>query len=156
MRERSERGDARFYVVVPMTAVEHETTAVSLGFSMGGEMLAYPSREVLEQDAQRREARIEASRARAEVRLARMLERVQKVDADVEGEIGDPDPLLAIKDVLKDRWFDEILLSTLPARLSRWLKMDLPSRVSRTTPIPVTTIEAEEHSWQDEPPPDWL
>ncbi len=37
--------------------------------------------------------------------------------------------MLAIGDALRDQLFDEIILSTLPPGLSRWLKMDLPSRV---------------------------
>ena len=38
---------------------------------------------------------------------------------------------------------DAVIVSTLPAGVSRWLKMDLPSRIDRMTDAPVTTIEAE-------------
>jgi hypothetical protein len=41
-----------------------------------------------------------------------------------------------------DRAFDEIIISTLPATLSRWLKLDAPSRIARMTQVPVTHVEA--------------
>ena len=60
---------------------------------------------------------------------------------EVEGMIGDPEPLAAIQDAVNLRGFDEIILSTLPARVSRWLKLDLPSKV-RGLGLPVTHVEA--------------
>jgi hypothetical protein len=50
--------------------------------------------------------------------------------------------LEAIRQVLQGQRFDEILLSTLPARLSRWLGMGLPSRERVGFDGPVTVIEA--------------
>jgi hypothetical protein len=47
----------------------------------------------------------------------------------VTGNVGDANPLAAIQDALNLRGFDEIILSTLPARMSRWLRIDLPSKV---------------------------
>ena len=61
----------------------------------------------------------------------------------VEGIIGDPEPLAAIQDAVNLRGFDEIILSTLPARVSRWLKLDLPSKVTGLG-LPVTHVEARE------------
>ena len=49
----------------------------------------------------------------------------------------------AIQDAINLRGFDEIILSTLPARVSRWLKLDLPSKVSGLG-LPVTHVEAKE------------
>ncbi len=60
---------------------------------------------------------------------------------EVEGMSGDADPLAAIQDAVNERGFDEIILSTLPARVSRWLKLDLPSKV-RGLGLPVTHVEA--------------
>jgi len=59
----------------------------------------------------------------------------------VKGMTGDADPLTAIQDAVNLRGFDEIILSTLPARVSRWLKLDLPSKV-QVLGLPVTHIEA--------------
>jgi hypothetical protein len=63
----------------------------------------------------------------------------------VEGIIGDPEPLAAIEDAVNLRGFDEIILSTLPARVSRWLKLDLPSKVGGLG-LPVTHVEARDHT----------
>ena len=63
----------------------------------------------------------------------------------VEGIVGDPEPLAAIQDAVNLRGFDEIILSTLPARVSRWLKLDLPSKVTGLG-LPVTHVEAQEHT----------
>jgi hypothetical protein len=61
--------------------------------------------------------------------------------SEVTGEVGDADPVAAIHDVLGAREFDEIVISTLPKRLSRWLKVDLPSK-ARGFGLPVTHVEA--------------
>ncbi len=57
----------------------------------------------------------------------------------VEGIVGDPDPVAAVHDAINLRGFDEIIISTLPTHVSRWLRLDLPSKVSGMG-LPVTTI----------------
>lgn len=57
----------------------------------------------------------------------------------VTGIVGDPDPVAAVHDAVNAHGFDEIIISTLPARVSRWLKLDLPSKLSGTG-LPVTTV----------------
>ena len=61
----------------------------------------------------------------------------------VEGIVGDPDPVAAVQDAINLHGFDEAIVSTLPARLSRWLKLDLPSKVSGMG-LPVTTVTPAE------------
>jgi hypothetical protein len=61
----------------------------------------------------------------------------------VEGIVGDPDPMAAIQDAINLHGFDEIIVSTLPQRLSRWLKLDLPSKVSGMG-LPVTTVTPDD------------
>src|SRR5713226_8204653 len=51
-------------------------------------------------------------------------------------------PLTAIGDALAVEEFDEIIISTLPSGISRWLGMDLPSRAERKFKLPVTTVTA--------------
>jgi hypothetical protein len=63
----------------------------------------------------------------------------------VEGMIGDPEPLNAVQDAVNLNGFDEIIVSTLPVRISRWLRLDLPSKIGGLG-LPVTTITATEHS----------
>ena len=48
----------------------------------------------------------------------------------VEGIVGDAEPLAAIQDAVNLKGFDEIILSTLPKRFSRWLKLDLPHKAA--------------------------
>jgi hypothetical protein len=76
--------------------------------------------------------------------LARALEVFRKLGAHVDGEIGDEQPLTAIRDVLREQEFDEIILSTLPPGISRWLGQDLVSRVERGFAIPVTHVVGDE------------
>jgi hypothetical protein len=59
----------------------------------------------------------------------------------VEGMIGDPEPLAAIQDAIHVHGFDEIIISTLPTRVSRWLKLDLPHKAAGLG-LPVTTVIA--------------
>jgi hypothetical protein len=65
--------------------------------------------------------------------------------AHVEGMVGDPEPLNAVQDAVNLHGFDEIIVSTLPARVSRWLRLDLPSKIGGLG-LPVTTITATERS----------
>ena len=60
----------------------------------------------------------------------------------VDTRVGDPQPLDAIMDILGDDGFDEIIVSTFPPGISRWLKGDLIRRLERATDIPVTHLIA--------------
>jgi hypothetical protein len=60
----------------------------------------------------------------------------------VEGKIGDPNPADAIHDAMNIDGYDEIIISTLPARVSRWLRADLPSKL-KPLGVPVTTVVAK-------------
>lgn len=155
VRDHVERGETQFYIVVPMTLPEHEAPAWSGGFALGrsvshpyvvGSDEGVPPEQAareMEEYARRREALLDEARRRAEDRLGQMINKIRSAGGEAEGEIGDTDPEAAIEHVLKDRSFDGIIVSTLPAGISRWLKMDLSSRVSRMTDAPVTTVEAE-------------
>ena len=65
----------------------------------------------------------------------------QAAGAPVEGMIGDAEPLAAIQDAINLHGFDEIIISTLPTRISRWMKLDLPSKAAGLG-LPVTTVTA--------------
>ena len=60
----------------------------------------------------------------------------------VEALIGDEDAFAAVRQVLEDLDVDEVIISTLPERVSHWLRVDLPSRVERLG-VPVTVVIAE-------------
>jgi len=85
-----------------------------------------------------------AGREEAKARLAAAIPFLREAAGrEVTGEIGSADPLAAIQDVLGRERFDELLISTQPRRMSRWLKLDLPSK-ARILGLPVTHIEAAE------------
>jgi hypothetical protein len=82
------------------------------------------------------------SKAIAQDRLDRALARFRELGAEVDGVVGDKNPILAIEDALRHGTFDEIILSTLPPGISRWLKLDLPSRVAARFNLPVSHLIA--------------
>lgn len=63
--------------------------------------------------------------------------------APVTGMVGDPNPMNAVQDAINLRGFDEVIISTLGTTVSRWLKLDLPSKVAGLG-LPVTTITAKD------------
>jgi hypothetical protein len=80
------------------------------------------------------------ARALAQQALDRALKRFRELGADADGEVGDERPLEAIADAVRDQEYDEIILSTLPPGMSRWLGQDLPHRAERSFEIPVTHL----------------
>ncbi len=59
----------------------------------------------------------------------------------VDAMIGVPEPLAAIQDAVNLHGFDELIISTLPSRVSKWLKLDLPHKAEGLG-LPVTTVIA--------------
>ena len=60
----------------------------------------------------------------------------------VEGRVGSADVLNAVERTLVQEHYDEVIISTLPERVSHWLKRDLPAKVERLG-IPVTVVRAK-------------
>lgn len=79
----------------------------------------------------------------ARERLDRALAEFRRLGAEADGEVGDASPLEAIGDALREDEFDEIILSTLPPGISRWLGQDLVHRVERSFDVPVTHVVGE-------------
>ncbi len=81
----------------------------------------------------------------AQQALAEALPRLSEATgSEVTGSIGDAEPLMAIEDAVNLGDYDEIIISTLPRRISRWLKLDLVSK-TKALGLPVTHVEAVEN-----------
>jgi hypothetical protein len=113
VRERAQRGPATFHLVVPATP-------------RGMHRIVDP--EVSGRDA-------------AQENLCRALPLLEEAaDGPVEGNVGDADPLAAIQDALHASDYADIIISTLPSRLSRWMHLDLPSK-ARALGLPVAHVQ---------------
>jgi hypothetical protein len=113
LRERAEQGPASFYLVVPATARGVSWVA---DMNAGGDA--------------------------ADHDLEGALERLRGAGLEVDGQIGDPDPVAAVQDAANARSYDEVIVSTLHKHVSKWLKLDLPSKAAHATGLPVTHVEA--------------
>jgi GABA permease len=135
IRDRMNRGPAEFWVLAPATPATHLTTDFG---AMGGGFSLDPT--VLPTAAEIRDEGIAVARSNLETEL----NRLREIGATADGAVGDPNPMIAIENAVAKQQFNEIILSTLPAGLSRWLAMDLPHRVRRKTNIALTVITAAE------------
>src|SRR5215217_6234727 len=111
IRERHAQGDAHFHVVVPATRPRHGNVIYD-----------------------------EAVRDSAQVRVDLALSFMHNEGIDGTGEVGDSDPLNAAKDAIADHGITEIIVSTLPAKSSGWMKRDLIEALESETGLPVTHV----------------
>jgi hypothetical protein len=84
----------------------------------------------------------DSDRELAEQRLDEALDRFGVLGIPVTGEVGDSSPVGAVLDVLRTREVDEIVVSTLPIGVSRWVRLDLVHRIDRAVDVPVTHLVA--------------
>jgi len=118
LKQRAEEGPVKFHLLVPSTP--HGVSWVADMHSGGGE---------------------------AEDHLKAAVERLRAEGLDVDdGKVGDPDPVAAVEDAVNFKEFDEIIVSTLPRTVSKWLRIDLPHRVEHATGKKVTHVEASEEA----------
>jgi GABA permease len=87
----------------------------------------------------------DAARETTEPHLHAALEKMRGEGFNVDGSIGDSDPVAAVQDAANFSEFDEVIISTLPIRVSKWVKLDLPSKAQRATGLPVTHVETKQH-----------
>ena len=126
--KRAKAEPSEFFIVVPATPTIDFVLGAHAMPAVGG-LPAIPDSP-------------ERARALAKQRLGMALAQLQAAGATVEGRVGDPDPVHAVETALKERRFDEIIVSTLPNRISRWLRQDLPHRLEHRTGLPVTHVGA--------------
>src|SRR4051794_34303246 len=87
----------------------------------------------------------DAAREHTQPHLDAALEKMRGEGFKVQGSIGDSDPVAAVQDAANFDNFDEVIVSTLPLRVSKWVKLDLPSKAGRATGLPVTHVETKQH-----------
>jgi hypothetical protein len=114
VRERAERGPCTFTLLVPRAA--------------------HGLHKVIDPED------VDESESQAVLDLAIPLLE-QAAGGAVKGEIGDPNPMNAIQDAINLEGYDEVIISTLSPKMSKWLKLDLPSKV-KGLGLPVTTVTA--------------
>ncbi|MBV8989896.1 MAG: hypothetical protein JOY58_03570 [Solirubrobacterales bacterium] len=114
VRERAERSSARFHLVVPRQP-------------HGMHKLVDPQH-----------AGDDEAQGVLETALPKLS---QAAGHEVTGSLGDSEPLMAIQDAINLSQYDEIIISTLPLGVSRWLKLDLVSK-ARALGLPVTHVQA--------------
>ena len=135
IRDRIAAGPSSFYVLVP---------AIPVSANSFTEHLAHPEVGVPAEARTGLEQREETLRHRAlmasESRLSQLLTQIRAQGGEAEGDIGDTDPLKAIEAVMTGGAFDEVIISTLPLGVSRWLGLDVPHRVERRFKVSVTTV----------------
>jgi hypothetical protein len=81
--------------------------------------------------------------AAAQERLDAMIENLRGLGLEATGEVGYRDPVEAARDAIRRHPVDEILLSTLPTGISRWLGQDVPGRLKSAVSVPVVVVTAE-------------
>ena len=79
-------------------------------------------------------------RSAAREKLDEAVARLRAAGLEAEGAVGDSDPIVAVTEAWDPKRYDEILISTLPTALSKWLQTDLPHRVEKLTGAPVSHI----------------
>jgi hypothetical protein len=119
IRARAARGPARFHLLVPNPAEHAELT-----------------------DAERRERHLEGEHV-----LALALPLIEEASGGTAtGSVSyRHDPMDAIEETLQGGAFHEIMISTLPPSVSRWLHLDLPHRLAHMG-LPVETVTARDGS----------
>lgn len=79
----------------------------------------------------------------ARERLEGALARLKEAGLSVSGVVGDPHPEDAVRDALRAAECEGVIVCTLPVGISRWLRLDLPHRISRIVDVPVVHVTAE-------------
>ena len=131
LRRRAVAGESSFYVLVPNTRAAHYHVVPA-----AGGFVPMPSMATSYGGPETDEEATEEARGR----LSRILTELAELGVEAEGHLGSPHPLEGIEQALGDRNVDEVIVATLPKRVSRWLGSDVPQQVERRFGLPVTTV----------------
>jgi hypothetical protein len=87
----------------------------------------------------------DAGQDEAEEHRQAFIEELREEGIDLaDAKVGDGDPLAAIQDECNFHDYDEVIVSTLPLKLSKWLRVDLPRKARAATGLPVTHVIGSE------------
>ncbi len=136
LRKRIEAGSSSFYLLVPNTSAADYQVVPDAGGVLPPSLAWWATNY-------RGPATDEEASAEARQRLSLMLADLAALGVAAEGDLGSSQPLEAMEKVLTEHQFDEIIVATLPRRLSRWIRADLPRQAERRFRLPVTTITAK-------------
>ena len=114
LMDRAAKGDARFTLVVPSAH----------GFAKAAD----PAEGIPE----------------AQHHVDNAVKKLREAGLEVEARLGDPDPVAAVQDAHNAGSYDEVIVSTLPTHLSKWLRVDLPRKAAHATGLPVTHVVGSE------------
>jgi hypothetical protein len=92
-----------------------------------------------------------ADRKRADWTLDNALPLLQRAaGGPVEGIVGGADPFMSVADAVRGGRFDEIIVSTLPKKTSKWLRRDLVRKIEGLgLPVTAVTTQATGQSFTD-------
>jgi hypothetical protein len=129
VRRRVDAGEYVFHLLVPVASPV--SAAVAIGAAAGDAANLSPTASFEVAD----ERRI------ARDRLAFGLEWLASLGATATGELStECDPAAAVARIVESEPVEEIIVSTLPTTISRWLHQDLPHRIERKVKLPVTVV----------------
>jgi cell pole-organizing protein PopZ len=132
VRERTAEGPAEFWLVVPATPVKDlASNAMPIPMPVMGGVSTLPAPPA-------------EARRLAQINLDAAIKNLTAAGGTVNGTVSDADPMRAVGEAVSSREFDEIIVSTLPPRLSRWLHHDLPARLQHDFHLPVTHLVVQD------------
>ena len=76
-------------------------------------------------------------------RLEASVDALREKGIQASGEVGEADPILALRDALRQFPADEVIIVAHLARRATWLEKDLLERARRELTVPITYVEVE-------------
>jgi len=126
IRDRLAAGPCHFHLLVPVPSPVSSVIAIG---AAAAEMTPSASFD------------LQSEREAAQERLDFGLEWLSGFDATATGQLSlEGDTAVAVARLVEAGSYDEVIVSTLPTVVSRWLRQDLPHRICRKVTVPVTTI----------------
>jgi hypothetical protein len=129
VRARASEGPVEVLLMVPATHHTDLLVALAEAFAVQGGMR--PPTQHYDEDVD------------AKDRAAAGVAWLAGLGVSATGEVVGHDPVPDIRESLARQEVDEVIVSTLPAGVSRWLHQDLAHRIRRVTEAPVTVVTAD-------------